>query len=104
MLTKDQILSRKRTLKKHHVESLGGDVFIRQLSIREAGEYQEAIGREGITSREIVALMVSYALSDADGERMLTADEALDLTSEELEEIADIITSTKDDAEAIAKK
>lgn len=91
MLTKEQILNaRNARMKKVRVESLGGDVIIRALSVSERDQQIEI--SEGLSMREKLLVYATFVIGDESGDRMFTDWKELDdaLPEESVWEILDL--------------
>ena len=111
MLTKDQIgAARTACMKKVTIESLGGEVLIRMMSIREQLQMSDLF--DGLTEDEIAALYASYLLANKDGSRMYSTDDDLvllgDLSMKALQEVIEVgksmTSTTSAEVEETAKK
>ena len=111
MLSKDQILNaRKAKVKKVTIDDIGGDVFIRMVSMRESMQFQQI--SEGMKAEEVAVLYASFLLANKDGSRMFESDEDLEMLSDLAPSVIMQITDTgnamngvsPDEAEDIAKK
>lgn len=107
VLSKDDILSSKRTMEVREVKNLGGNVNFRKLTIAETIDYEKATEGD-IDGLELIALLASYSIADENGDRMFTPEEAQSIPFVALEEIAEYAQSVNglsDDAvEENAKK
>lgn len=107
VLSKNDMLSAKRTMVSREVKELGGEVNFRKLTIAETIEYEEKT-KDDIDGLELIATLASYAVANEDGSRMFTPEEAKDLPFVALEEIAEYaqeVNGLSDDAvEEAAKK
>ena len=111
MLSKDQILkARTSQIKKTEIAELGGEVFIRMVSMRESMQFQQI--SEGMKAEEVAVLYASFLLANKDGSRMFSTDEDLEFLSDLAPSAIMKITDTgnamngvsPDEAEDIAKK
>ena len=81
MLSKEQILKARTSLiKKTKIKSLGGDVIIRMISMRETEQFTQL--SEGLSSEDTAILYVSFLLANEDGSRMFTTKEDIEALSD----------------------
>lgn len=74
LLTRDQIITaRNAQIQKVAIESLGGDVFLRVVSLHENAEFTAK--NTGLSGIDTTKLYASYLIANADGTRMFSDSE-----------------------------
>lgn len=112
VLTRDQIIAaRNAQIQKVQVEALGGDVYLRVVSLHENAEFTQK--NQGLSGIDTTKLYASYLIANADGTRMFTdSDEDMkalgELSGKALMEIVDkgntLNGVDSDEVEETAKK
>lgn len=89
LLSRDQIISaRNAKIQKVKIDSLGGDVIIRVMSIGETDKF--TIESEELSANETAMLYASYLIGNEDGSRMFSDFKELsDIPAKAIMEIAD---------------